>query len=759
MKRPPRPAKPARNASPTPAAPLSGKPARKPELEPLQAPLALHARVPGSDPLTLTATEWVLTNSLGGFAMGTAGGIPTRRYHALLASDTPESSRRRVMLSALVERLVIRTVGGEDEIHDLSTFRFAGDNGAGVVHPAGHTRLVRFEKDVCARWIFRAGPVEVVKEALIPRRTRSVLVRYTVRTLRGAVAEARLELRPLVAMRDYHSLLRASGNEARFAVQADEKNTTSKVRVAADGVTLSLSTDKGEFRPSAEWWNNFFYAVERDRGQDCVEDLFVPGVFSVDLAVRKAPLSIVFHATADPREGAGSFSQELEHKQTDAQELAAAVVARATAASDAEREQLAALAVASDDFVVRTHKPVTVAGETGGEGESRVPDKASSIIAGYPWFTDWGRDTMISLPGLLLETGRYAEALSALRRFAGARRNGIIPNRFTDVGAEHEGHAGATGMGEPEYNTIDASLWFIIAACRYLEASRDSGGFQQHLLPACLDVVDHYRRGTDFGIGMDPTDFLIAGGSPTTQLTWMDARRDGICFTPRHGKPVEISALWHTGLRLLAGTLSTTDQLRAADLRSLADAVASSFRTSFYNSELGCCFDVISRDDNGRWRGVPEIRPNQLFAVSLPHSPLLPIQQAAVVRTVREKLLTPVGVRTLSPDSPGYRPYFQGSLLELDAAYHNGTVWPWLLGSYAEAVARTGNFTTEAITEAKGALLPIIRKLDAECVGQIAEVFDAEPRHDQPQHSGGCPAQAWSVAETLRVYAMLLRPL
>ena len=431
----------------------------------------------------------------------------------------------------------------------------------------------------------------------------------------------------------------------------------------------------------------------------------------------------------------------IRDRRRSSAELVTGTIKRFPNMNEIDAEHLIALTLASDDFVIHPSH------SSGG----RASKTAASIIAGYPWFTDWGRDTMISLPGILLETGRFPEAIGALRRFADARRNGIIPNRFTDISLEHAGH------GEPEYNTIDASLWFVVTACRYLETSRDRGGFNQSLLPACLEVIDLYRRGTDFGIAMDPADFLITGGGPGTQLTWMDALRDGICFTPRHGKAVEINALWHCGLRMLADAVNFTDAVKAADLRSLAGMVASSFGKTFFDESLGCCFDVITRDSNGTWRGVGEIRPNQIFAVSLPHSPLSHQQQVAVVNTVRDRLYTPVGLRTLAPGSPGYAPRFRGPLAQLDAAYHNGTAWPWLLGPFAEAVARAGEFSPASIREAREALRPIMRKIDAECAGQIAEVFDAEGTNEDPQRAGGCPAQAWSVAETLRVLTLLAK--
>ncbi len=778
----------AKPAPKTAAAPKKGKAARF-EDEPAGdvdaragrtmpvAPIPLYTRIGGSQALGLEHTEWVLTNALGGFAMGTALGMPTRRYHSLLITDTPESAQRWATLNHVVERLIVRSAGegGVDEVHELSTMRFMGESPAGVMHPDGHARLVRFEKDVSCRWTFHAGPVEVVKELMLPKGTRAGMLRYQVKARRSGVADVRLELLPLVAMRDYHSLRRASDDQpfqveyARAAAGADDAAGVSiRVQIAGSD-PLIMTANRGEVHSDVAgsgWWRNFLYRVDRERGQDHVEDLFCPGVFALDLAARKKIDAVVLRFGVDERELAGldSFDTELHRLRRNAERTICDALGRVVNVTESDIEPLAALALAADDFVVHPRNT--------GAGEGARETKPTSIIAGYPWFTDWGRDTMISLPGLLLESGRWIEALAALRRFAEARRGGIIPNRFMDV---VDGRA-----GEPEYNTIDASLWFIIAACRYLESSGDRVGFDQHLLAACMDVVHAYSVGTEFGIAMDPADFLITGGSASTQLTWMDARRDGVSFTPRHGKAVEVNALWHACLRVLADAIESTPMssgmthpskqpatwnsngaphtmASAADLRALADSVSRSFRGTFFSDALGYCHDVITPDSAGRWQASDEVRPNQVFAVSLPHSPLSDDQQRHVLRAVRERLLTPLGLRTLAPGSRGYSARFRGTMFELDAAYHNGTVWPWLIGAYAEGVARVGGFSPESVREAREAISGLLRKLDAECVGSIAEVFDAEATANEPARAGGCPAQAWSVAEVRRLLGVLAR--
>jgi 4-alpha-glucanotransferase len=363
-----------------------------------------------------------------------------------------------------------------------------------------------------------------------------------------------------------------------------------------------------------------------------------------------------------------------------------------------------------------------------------------SVIAGYPWFSDWGRDAMISLPGLLLATERFDEALGVLQTFARAQRRGLIPNRFDDYG------------GENHYNTVDGSLWFVHACAAYLRASGDREGFDS-LVPACLRVILAYEQGTDYDIAMDPADGLIRAGNEHTQLTWMDAQRGGITFTPRHGKAVEINALWFNALTLLAEALPDHDA--CARLSTLAERAGASFVRAFVNPGSGL-LDCLTPTDEG-WEADTSVRPNQIFAASLPHSPLSLEQRREVVRVVRERLLTPVGLRTLDPSDPAYRGRYEGDLMARDAAYHNGTVWPWLLGAYAEAVMRADGFSERSRAEAGDALRPLIAWLESGwSPAQLPEIFDGDETPDAPREPDGCPAQAWSVAETLRVWVMSL---
>lgn len=671
----------------------------------------------GDDPERLRRLEWLLTNGMSGFAMGSVCGLPSRRYHALLVSESEATPERRVYVNAVEEELAVTDKAGT-RVVPLSTFRFRAGDGSDVIHPEGWRALRGFEKGAACRWEYEAEGVKVIKRLALRRDARACVLSYAVSPPRGVKVE--LRVRPLVSLRYFHALLRRDDSSRQFEVEARANGCC--VRRANGTDRVFLACDSGVFEPEEQWWYNFTYTIDRDRGQDHVEDLFSPGEF----ILRPAPRRTRIEATLQFGLEDGLTIEDVETIQGADSKRLGEIVANVARAAPGAPEAIVRLACATDAYVF--------ARASGGR-------RNTSIIAGYPWFADWGRDSMISLPGLLLITGRHEEALGVLGRFAEARRNGIVPNRFGDE------------QGEPLYNTVDASLWFIVACARYAEATGNVEAVRRDLLPACIDILECYRRGTDHGIAMDPHDFLITAGSPLTQLTWMDAQRDGQVFTPRHGKAVEINALWISAMMETANMMSDSDATGAADLRALADAAASSFRTRFWNDERGCCFDTLAPDGSA-WRGVPDVRPNQIFAVSLPHSPLTPSQARSVVNVVCDRLYTPMGLRTLEPGHPQYRPRFRGELRELDAAYHNGTAWPWLLGPFAEAIMRVGGFSKASREEARLALEPIMGFLDGWCVGQLPEVFDAEGTPEEPQRPGGCPAQAWSVAEVLRAWVM-----
>lgn len=724
--RPPAPSPP---ASPAPPAPGAGA----------FAPLVYT--IPGAQRDRLLNTEWLLTNGLGGFAMGTGAGVPARRYHGLLVAATSPPGGRIMALSSIDERVVVGAPQLE-RTHALTSFRFRGS--PDQLHPDGLSRLHEFEKALTCRWSYLvddpAARLRIEKTVHLLRGVNAVQIRYHVERLgqaTGAKPEApvQLRLRPLAAMRDFHGLIRRASADRFQTVPAP-----GGCRVSLDGRNLFLQTDTSRFAADAQWWYDFLYQLDLYRGQDHLEDLFSPGEFVLTLPPGQSAAQTIIQASLEPMalaDGSRDLTTRVERLGA---MYAAATAAQGPSPAAADAQTVCALVTAADDFVVARRA---------GPGEPAEPER-TTVIAGYPWFADWGRDTSIALPGLMLCTGRFDDARRTLQAFAAHRRAGIVPNVFDDR------------SGKPEYNTVDASLWFILGCCAYLTRTGDRATFDGALGPACIDIVSHYRRGTDFNIAMDPMDKLITAGTNATQLTWMDARRDGVTFTPRHGKAVEINALWHAALRELSAAVAPADAGAGANLHDLAEAVNRSFRGAFWNAADNCLFDVLTPGDGrggGRegWSPSREIRPNQVFALSLPHSPLSPDQQHAVLACIRDRLLTPMGLRTLAPGSPGYRARYEGNLFERDAAYHNGTAWPYLLGPYAEAVLRVGGFSDAARREARAALKPLVDQMTIPsadtggCIGQIAEIFDGE----SPQRSQGCPAQAWSVAETLRVWLML----
>jgi len=665
-------------------------------------------------------TEWVLTNALGGFAMGTILGVPTRKYHGCLVAAMSPPVRRVLALGPIAERLTLRPKGADPADHHLRLFHFEGSDD----RPDRDDRLVRFERADGCLWVYElpaaGGVVRVERRLHLIDGRNAAVIEYTVDA--GATPWS-LELRPLTPLRDFHDV--AAPDDPKPELQRSWTDDAGRpwVAVATKHAGITLSTDRGRFVPETHTWEGLRYWREADRGQDAVEDVHAPGAFVIESDGPKS-VSVRLLATIDAMDAEPSHDTRSQRRARTAR----AVLDRCDKPlDDARARTLTRLASAADDFVVKsTHAGV--------EGKS--------IIAGYPWFADWGRDSMIALPGLLLVTGRRDEAFGVLETFAGARKNGLIPNRFDD------------DEGEAHYNTADASLWFIHAACRYYRATADREGFFDVLVPACEDIVQAHKHGTDFGIGADPADGLVRAGNEKTQLTWMDARRDGVTFTPRHGKPVEINALWHNALAALADAFRGALDAEGAEFQTMAMRVARSFRKAFLGGPHGGLVDCLFPDQTMGWRRSTELRPNQVFAASLPFSPLDDEDRRRVINAVGAHLLTPVGLRTLAPDDPGYRPRFEGPMFERDGAYHNGTVWPWLLGPYAEATLRIDGFSQAARARALTLLDPLARELDSTSVGQLWEVYDA----DEPRRPDGCIAQAWSVAELLRVMVLALAP-
>ncbi len=644
-------------------------------------------------------TEWLLTNGLGGYAMGTVLGINTRRYHGLLVAATNPHGGRIVALHSMIEQLIIPRDDGTEEIIDLSTQMFVRSDGEPMVHPHGWKWLRSFAWDCrTAIWTYQIEDI-IVRKHILPNRNHcenAVRLMYDLNLVDGgAVTWCELRVRPILAMRDAHALGPGSTDEPLV----HHNRTTTTIAIGRHAISFEPSD---LFHDSPQSWKRFAYVEDRDRGLEWIENLISPGFFSTSEHEReRAGICIDCKIPNEP--------QISEH----------------VLAAESSADQFLAWGC-----------------------EARKPARVS-ILAGYPWFAEWGRDAMISLPGLLLCTKRFDEAKSLLLRFASHLRNGLIPNHFDDA------------TGEARYNTVDASLWFIHAVREYSLATQK---VERELLSACCEIIRAYRAGTEFNIGMDSSDGLISAGNERTQLTWMDAARDGVIFTPRHGKPVEVNALWYNALHCLAEM--TDDASEARELLDLASRVRESFTRAFWWKEKECLHDVLTPQsprlairgclhEDAQWTPDTKLRPNQVLAVSLPFSPLAEEQQRGVVNIVRERFLTPYGLRTLDRDDPDYQGRFEGDLFARDRAYHNGTAWPWLLGPYCEALLRINDFSDESKCEVRAVLQPLLDELTRTtgpgCLGQLAEVYDG----DGPQRPAGCVAQAWSVAEVMRILALI----
>lgn len=672
-------------------------------------------------------SEWLLTNGLGGFAMGTPSGVNTRRYHSLLIAS-PQPPLNRLSTLAAVNALI--EVGGnryEIDTHEFAAPGAPGGPGSSVFHPRGWRMLESFSRTAAeCRWEYRCGPLRVARSLRLIWRRQLAVMSWRITPAAGKKAAASgpvsIRLQPLVAGRDFHHHRRCRDNA--YTLEHDGRRVTIQIQGLP---ALHLQTDAGTFTARHEWWTNFKHRAEAARGSDDIEDLFSPGVFtcSIDslnkegatlqLALGIEPIDWRIIHGEDGR--AAHLASILQHVRSQAGSKTSGGASGDTSGG-ASGWALDALALASDDFVV----PRPVKGR-----------ESTTILAGYPWFSDWGRDTMISLPGLLLATGRFTEARQTLFTFGEHLRGGLVPNRFDDYG------------GDPHYNTVDAPLWFVHAALEYLRLSGDKEAWNDLLARACAEILRSFAAGTDYDIRKD-ADGLISAGSPETQLTWMDAKNSGIAFTPRWGKAVEINALWHRGLAGCAAVMARKDKKAAAEFKQLAAEAKKSFARVFWDARRECLIDHVTP------RGAdPALRPNQVFAVSLPISPLTTAQQKKVMSAVQKSLLTPMGLRTLPPGDPNYHPWYTGSMFERDRAYHQGTVWPWLIGPYVEGHLRAHNFSTAAKTHARAALAPLLDHLMTNGLGQLPEIAEA----NAPHRPDGCPAQAWSIAEVLRVLLLI----
>ncbi len=624
--------------------------------------------------------EWLETNGLGGFASSTVPGMNTRRYHGLLTAATRPPVGRVLLLSKLEEVLVVN-----GDRYELSVNQYPG-----VIHPAGHRYLCEFRLDPMPTFRYAAGGVEIEKRVFMVHGENTVVIEYE---LLSCPAEGcTLELRPLIAFRDYHGTTHR--NDSLQAGVTLEKGMAS-VAPYPDMPRLFMANNAVHAEAAGDWYNNFEYEIERERGLDFREDLFNPLLLRFSLRPS-------VHATV--------IASTWSRAAADAPNLRAAEIARRlaiAAMAPSEEPFVRDLTLAADRFIVQR-------------------DELKTVIAGYPWFSDWGRDTMIALPGLTLVTGRFEIARDILLAFARGVDRGMLPNRFPDAGEA------------PEYNTVDATLWYFEAVRAYLAYTGEFEFVRAQLLPTLRDILDWHLRGTRYGIHMD-SDGLLACGEAGVQLTWMDAKIGDWVVTPRSGKPVEIQALWYNALRIAADLTRREGQARQADsFDQLAARAQASFLAQFWNESERCLYDVV---DGGQRDG--SIRPNQIFAVSMHHQ-ILPLDRARrVVEVVERELLTPVGLRSLSPRDSRYKGRYEGGVFERDSAYHQGTVWQWLMGPFLTAYCKVN---PDSRAQAAAWLTAMHGQLGQAGLGQVSEIADG----DEPHRARGCIAQAWSVAELLR---------
>lgn len=627
-----------------------------------------------------TSREWLETNGIGGFACGTISGASTRRYHSILTAAVDPPLGRLSILSKYEETLIV-----DGEEFELSTNRFPG-----AVQPDGYRFISSFALDPFPTWTYNAGGVELIKTIFMVHGSNAAVCEWSIRDA-GTAAAISLEVRPLISFVDYHHLQHAN---AEFDTGYTEIENTVSVKPYADKPPLNIIHNADAVAASGHWYRNFEYAIERERGFDFYEDLFQPFVLKYDLATPA-------HAIASTDEGFLG----------DAAELRLSEIARRdelNAAAGAEDDNTKVLVQAADQFIVKR-----------GDGHS--------IIAGYPWFSDWGRDTMIALSGLTLATNRPTIARDIIVEYSRHISQGMIPNRFPD---ESE---------TADYNTVDATLWYFEAVRAYVESTGDLDLIKKSLYDKLVGIIDWHVRGTRYEIHVD-TDGLLYAGEAGTQLTWMDAKIGSAVITPRIGKPVEIQALWYNALRIMseyANRLKKPEDVRR--FKALAELCDQSFNALFWNNAEQCLFDVVDKGERDA-----SVRPNQIFAVSLANSMLNPERARKVVDKVAAELLTPVGLRSLSPRDKRYCPIYIGSPLARDSAYHQGTVWAWPIGGFIDAYRRIYPDREETVAEMLNGLTAHLNEAG---VGQISEIFDA----DEPHRPRGCFAQAWSVAELLRV--------
>ncbi|AVX19732.1 glycogen debranching enzyme, putative [Carboxydocella sporoproducens DSM 16521] len=631
--------------------------------------------------------EWLVTNGLGGFAASTITGCNTRRYHGLLIASLNPPTQRLLLLSKLEEKVIWR---GKEYLLGVNET-------TGGFYPQGQNYLLQFSREPLPRFLYAIEDLLLEKIVFMIHGQNTTVVRY--RVWNGSGEKVEIRITPLVNCRDYH------GNVRRCPWPWQREDGPEQVRLQAwpEAPALYLRGQNCRWQAGPGYWfENMVYRIEQERGLESVEDHYMPGEFIAQLD-GDGELAILASVEPIAEMPSARLLQVREEKRL------AALLEQA----GYQHPMLNALVLAADQFIVR-----------------RASTGTATVIAGYPWFTDWGRDTMIALPGLTLVTRRFEVARELLQTFARYLEEGLIPNRFPDGGER------------PDYNTVDASLWYFQAVFKYLEYTGDYSFVYKEIYPVLREILAWHQRGTRYNIKMDE-DGLLTAGSRGTQLTWMDAKVGDWVVTPREGKAVEINALWYNALKI-AAELARRQGESARELEELARLAASSFNAKFWYAEGGYLYDVIDPAGNPD----PALRPNQILAVSLPHQLLDPIRQKLVVRAVWRALYTPYGLRSLAADHPRYQSTYIGDRWKRDGAYHQGTAWSWLIGPFLTALRKVHNYDASSREIAEKLLEPFRGHLFEAGVGTISEIFDG----DHPHTPRGCFAQAWGVAEVLRAW-------
>lgn len=642
--------------------------------------------------------EWLVTNGTGGYASGTVSGNLTRRYHGLLIAALHPPVGRTQLVAKLEE-----SVSFDGTAYALSTNRWA----SGAIEPKGYLNIESFRlAGTSPVWRFALDDAILEKRIWMQQGENTTYVQYSL--LRGS-RSVRLDVKALVNYRDFHS----STHAGDWQMQIEPVELGIKIKAFSEATPFYLLSAGARFEPKHEWHRDCFLPMERYRGLDDHEDHLLAAMSSTELAPGQS-VALIFTTNAEAEfDGTRGRTQQSEHER----KLFAKWLGNDVKAASAAPAWIHQLVLAADQFIVKRSLPEEADG--------------TSIIAGYHWFGDWGRDTMIALPGLTLTTGRPEIAKKILLAFARYVDGGMLPNNFPDAG------------GQPEYNTVDAALWFFEAVRQYFDATQDAATLSK-LYPAMAQIISAHLKGTRYHIHVDETDGLLYAGESGVQLTWMDAKIGDWVVTPRIGKPVEVNALCYNALRTMAKLAPITGK-SAEPFQKMAGTVRQSF-SKFWNSVANCCYDVI---DDPRIGNDSSLRPNQIFAVSLPESPLSRDQQKAVVDICARRLLTSHGLRSLAQEEPGYQGHYGGGPRERDGAYHQGTVWGWLIGPFVLA-----HFRVYADSRtAQSFLEPLGNQIASHGLGTLSEIYDG----NVPSTPRGCIAQAWTVGEVLRAWRATLR--